>query len=161
LILDPDMSTASTLQTGNAVAAILLAEDGHYVLQLRDDVPHIWYPGRWGLFGGSVDPGEDELTALRRELYEELELELDVTRARLFTRFQFDLRPLGLELYFRSYYEVRVSLAEFGRLVVHEGAALRSVPGDDMLAMELVPYDAFALFLHHRQKRLTPSIPTA
>lgn len=143
------------LQTGNAVAAILLAADGRYVLQLRDDVPHIWYPGHWGLFGGSVDPGEDELTALRRELREELEFELDATRARLFTRFQFDLRPLGLELYFRSYYEITVRPAELGRFVLHEGAAMRSVPGDEMLAMKLVPYDAFALFLHCRQGRLT------
>jgi len=155
------MNSTPKLQTGNAVAAILLAADRRYVLQLRDDVPHIWYPGHWGLFGGSVDPGEDELTALRRELREELELELDATRARLFTRFQFDLRPLGLELYFRSNYEIIVSLAELGRFVLHEGAAMRSVSGDEMLAMKLVPYDAFALFLHYRQKRLTIDITTA
>jgi 8-oxo-dGTP pyrophosphatase MutT (NUDIX family) len=146
------MNTEPNLQTGNAVAAILLTEDSRYVLQLRDDVPHIWYPGHWGLFGGSVDPGESELATLRRELYEELEL--DVTRARLFTRFQFDLRPLGLELYFRSYYEIAINGAEIDRLVLHEGTAMRSIPGDEMLVMKLVPYDAFALFLHHEQKRL-------
>lgn len=151
------MSTEPNLQAGNAVAAILLAEGGRYVLQLRDDVPHIWYPGHWGVFGGRVDPGEDEPAALRRELHEELELEIDATRARLFTRFEFDLQPLGLELYFRSCYEVIVSPAEFGRLVLHEGAAMRSIAGDEMLAMRLVPYDGFALFLHHRQKRLVPS----
>ena len=155
------MNSEPALQAGNAVAAILLVADGRYVLQLRDDVPHIWYPGHWGLFGGSVDPSEDELTALRRELREELELELDVTRARLFTRFQFDLRPLGLELYFRSYYEITVSPAELGRCVLHEGAAMHSVPGDEMLAMKLVPYDAFALFLHYRQKRLMTARTTA
>ena len=148
------MDVQPTLQTGNAVAAILMGDDRCYILQLRDDVPHIWYPGHWGLFGGSVDAGEDELAALRRELREELELEIEAPRARLFTRFQFDLRPLGLDLYFRSYYEVAVGAAEFGRLVLHEGAAMRSVPGDEMLAMKLVPYDAFALFLHYRQKRL-------
>jgi 8-oxo-dGTP pyrophosphatase MutT (NUDIX family) len=155
------MNSAPYLQTGNAVAAILRTADRRYVLQLRDDVPHIWYPGHWGLFGGSVDPGEDELTALGRELLEELELELDATRVSLFTRFQFDLRPLGLELYFRSYYEITVSPGELGRLVLHEGAAMRSVPGDEMLALKLVPYDAFALFLHYRQKRLMTGIATA
>lgn len=155
------MNGEPNLQTGNAVAAILLDEHGRYVLQLRDDVPHIWYPGHWGLFGGSVDPGEDELAALCRELHEELELELDVTGARLFTRFQFDLRPLGLELYFRSYYEVTISLTEFGRFVLHEGEEMRTVPGDEALAMKLVPYDAFALFLHHQQKRLVTSISVA
>ncbi|HEY7229018.1 MAG TPA: NUDIX domain-containing protein [Pseudolabrys sp.] len=151
------MKSQPVLQIRNAVAAILRAQDDGYVLQLRDDVPHIWYPGHWGLFGGSVDPGEDELAALRRELYEELELEIDVPRARLFTRLQFDLQPLGFEQYFRSYYEIAISDAEIGRLVLHEGAAMRTVAGDEMLAMKLVPYDAFALFLHHRQTRLTGS----
>lgn len=149
------MDSKPPLQVGNAVAAILLDENGRYLLQLRDDLPHIWYPGHWGAFGGSVDPGESELAALRRELDEELELEF--ANARLFTRFEFDLRPLGLELYFRSYYEVVVSAAGLGHIVLHEGAAVRSIAGDEMLAMKLVPYDAFALFLHHEQKRLTGS----
>jgi 8-oxo-dGTP pyrophosphatase MutT (NUDIX family) len=152
------MNSQPALQIGNAVAAILRTADGGYVLQLRDDVPHIWYPGHWGLFGGSVDPGEDEVAALRRELYEELELEVDVARARLFTRFQFDLRPLGFEQYFRSYYEIAIDGAAIDRLVLHEGAAMRTVAGDEMLTMKLVPYDAFALFLHHRQTRLTGSM---
>jgi 8-oxo-dGTP pyrophosphatase MutT (NUDIX family) len=149
-----DMKSEPNLQIGNAVAAILLDADGRYILQLRDDVPHIWYPGHWGLFGGSVDPGESELDALTRELYEELEIKSDLTRARLFTRFEFDLRPLGLDVYFRSYYETAISAKEFEQIVLHEGKEIRSVPGDQGLAMKLVPYDAFALFLHHQQKRL-------
>src|SRR6185437_9594577 len=109
-------------------------------------------------FGGSVDPGEDELAALRRELREELEIQIEAERLRLFTRFQFDLRPLGFEQYFRSYYEVAVSPVQVGRFVLHEGAAMRSFSGDEMLTLKLVPYDAFALFLHHRQARLIPSM---
>lgn len=151
------MNSEPSLHISNAAAAILLADDGLYILQLRDDFPHIWYPDHWGLFGGSVDPGENEVAALRRELQEELELEIAATRARLFTRLEFDLRPLGLERYFRSYYEITVSRAELGRVVLHEGAAMRSVPGDEILAMKLVPYDAFALFLHHRKARLVGS----
>jgi 8-oxo-dGTP pyrophosphatase MutT (NUDIX family) len=146
------------LQTGNAAAAILVLKDGRYLLQLRDDVPQIWYPDHWGLFGGGVEPGEDEIEALRRELFEELEFEF--AQARLFTRFEFDLRPLGLERYFRSYYEVPIGIAELEQIVLHEGAAMRSVPGDEALSMKLVPYDGFALFIHHRQRRLVakPSI---
>jgi len=155
------MNSEPNLQTGNAVAAILLAADGRYVLQLRDDVPHIWYPGHWGLFGGSVDPGESELEALHRELREELELEIDITQARLFTRFDFDLRPLGLQSCFRSYYEIAIRTAELGRVVLHEGNEVRSVAGDEALAMKLAPYDAFALFLHHRQRRLVTGTTTS
>src|SRR5262245_41676688 len=76
------LASRAPLRTGHAVAALLVLEDGRYIMQLRDDVPNIWHPGHWGLFGGGVDDREDEVAALRRELREELELE--VNDARLF-----------------------------------------------------------------------------
>ena len=51
-------------QLGNATAAILVLEDGRYLLQLRDNIPEIWYPDHWGPFGGGVNPGEDEIAAM-------------------------------------------------------------------------------------------------
>jgi len=53
------------------VLAVLLV-DGHYVLQLRDDRPDISSPGLWGLFGGGIEPGEDPLSAVGREVEEEI-----------------------------------------------------------------------------------------
>src|SRR5213592_4872095 len=101
------LSSQAPLKVGDAAAALLVLEDERYLLQLRDDIPNIWYPGHWGLFGGAVDAGEDEITALRRELREELELEL--LTGELFVRFDFDLTPMGLRRYFRAYYEVPIS----------------------------------------------------
>ncbi|MEM9137105.1 MAG: NUDIX domain-containing protein [Cyanobacteria bacterium P01_F01_bin.42] len=43
------------------------------LMQLRDLVPGIVYPGHWGLFGGHLEPGESPEDALRRELEEEIE----------------------------------------------------------------------------------------
>ena len=83
------------LRASSAVAAIVVVDRERYLMQLRDDIPNIWYPGHWGLFGGAVDAGEDEIAALRRELREELELELQT--AELFVRFDFDLTPMGLD----------------------------------------------------------------
>jgi 8-oxo-dGTP pyrophosphatase MutT (NUDIX family) len=151
--LDHFLKSRAPLTASDAAAALLVLEDGRYVLQRRDDFPHIWYPGHWGLFGGSVDNGEDAMEALRRELSEELEL--DMAEARLFVRFKFDLAPIGLKEYFRAYYEVPVTLAEFDRLVLREGAEMRALPGDEALALpHISPYDAFALFLHYRKLRL-------
>ncbi len=140
----------AALRLGDAAAAIIVIDSGQYLLQLRDNKPGIWYPDHWGLFGGSVDPGEDEIAALRRELREEIEFELDPDRARLFTRFDFDLRPVGLGKYFRSYYEIPMSRDEFARLVLHEGADMGVFNGDDALALQLSPYDGFAMLLHHQ-----------
>lgn len=98
------------IRTGNAAAALLVSGDGHYILQRRDDISGIGYPGHWGLFGGGIDAGEDEITALRRELREEIEL--DFREAKLFVR-------LSL-----SY-----SVGECARLVLHEGAEMRAFDG--------------------------------
>ena len=151
------LRSRAPLSTGHAVAALLVLEDGRYIMQLRDDLPNIWYPGHWGLFGGGVDEGEDEFKALQRELREELELE--VTEARLFATIDYDLQPIGLDSYSRKYYEVPVTLTAWNRVVLHEGSEVRALRGEEALALPRIsPYDAFALFLHHNRNRLAGSI---
>ncbi|NJN24149.1 MAG: NUDIX domain-containing protein, partial [Acaryochloridaceae cyanobacterium RL_2_7] len=46
------------------------------LMQLRDPIPTIVYPGHWGLFGGHLDPGETPEEALKRELLEEIQYDL-------------------------------------------------------------------------------------
>ena len=53
--------------------AIVLV-NGLYVLQLRDDIPGIAYPGAWSLFGGALDPPEEPEAGVRREILEELDI---------------------------------------------------------------------------------------
>ncbi|ACK69066.1 NUDIX hydrolase [Gloeothece citriformis PCC 7424] len=54
------------------VALAILQKDGQFLLQLRDDFPHIACPGQWGLFGGHLEPGESPIEGLKRELQEEI-----------------------------------------------------------------------------------------
>jgi 8-oxo-dGTP diphosphatase len=54
------------------VAIAILHQNNQFLLQLRDDIPTILYPGHWCFFGGHLDPGEDADTAVRRELAEEI-----------------------------------------------------------------------------------------
>ena len=54
------------------VAIAMIECDGRWLLQLRDDIEGIFYPGQWALFGGHLDPGETPEVALRRELEEEI-----------------------------------------------------------------------------------------
>ena len=57
------------------VAIAMIECDGRWLLQLRDDIEGILYPGQWALFGGHLDPGETPEVALRRELEEEINWE--------------------------------------------------------------------------------------
>ena len=54
------------------VALAVLYRQGRFLLQLRDNIPGIRYPGHWGLFGGHLEPGETPEDALKRELVEEI-----------------------------------------------------------------------------------------
>ncbi len=61
-----------TIDAPIAVALAILYQQGQFLLQLRDDIPGIVYPGYWGFFGGHLEPGEAPETGLRRELLEEI-----------------------------------------------------------------------------------------
>lgn len=60
-----------------SVALAILTRDGKFLMQLRDNIPSIAYPGVWGLFGGHLEPGEDPKAALKRELAEEINYLID------------------------------------------------------------------------------------
>ena len=130
----------------NAVAAIIRTPQEKFLMQLRDDVPNIWYPGTWGCFGGAIDDGEKPLEALRRELNEELEMNLGA--ATLVSRLEFDLRPAGLERYFREYYLVEPTGPELEKLVLHEGERMAEFSFEELGSVPVTPYDAFALHLY-------------
>ncbi|MBD2081183.1 NUDIX hydrolase [Leptolyngbya sp. FACHB-17] len=54
------------------VAIAILYQQDQFLLQLRDNVPNIAYPGHWGLFGGHIEADESPEVALVRELQEEI-----------------------------------------------------------------------------------------
>ena len=150
------ISAPGKLRGDDAVAALIVLPDGRYVMQLRDDIPHIFYPDHWGCFGGAVNAGEDPVHALHRELREELEFE--VGEAQEFTRFDFDFSPLGKHQarVYRIYYLVPVSELAFSRFVLHEGAQFKAFTGSEILTERRVtPYDAFAVWLHLNQSRFS------
>ena len=60
----------------DCVAALIVDEDSRLCLQLRDERNDIFFPGLWGLFGGSVESNETPSEALCREIEEELEIEI-------------------------------------------------------------------------------------
>jgi 8-oxo-dGTP pyrophosphatase MutT (NUDIX family) len=148
------LTDASPLRGENAVAAIITTEDGRYLMQLRDDIPRIFYPGHWGCFGGAAGEGEDPVEALKRELEEELEFKAGVVRE--FVNFDFDLAGLGQKRVYRTYYEVAIRSDAVSRLVLHEGAALRLFAADELFDLpNVTPYDSFALWMHFARNRFT------
>jgi 8-oxo-dGTP diphosphatase len=52
--------------------ALIIDAEGRLLLQHRDDKPWIANPGRWGSFGGTIEPYETPQDGFMRELREEL-----------------------------------------------------------------------------------------
>ncbi|MEA2876284.1 MAG: nucleoside triphosphatase [Hyphomicrobiales bacterium] len=129
----------------DAAVGIITRPDGRYLLQLRDDIPGIFFPGHWGLFGGAMDAGESPEAALRRELREELGVDFD--KVTYFTEFTFDFPVRGKIL--RRYYEVPASDEMVSRMVLAEGAGMDAFPVSQIMTeLRTVPYDGFAIWMH-------------
>lgn len=67
----------TTQATAISVVMAIIYQDGKYLMQLRDDIATIVYPGVWGFFGGHVELGEEPEPALRRELREEIDYSVE------------------------------------------------------------------------------------
>jgi 8-oxo-dGTP pyrophosphatase MutT (NUDIX family) len=144
-MIDYFLGGEGKLTPGDASVALIVLEDGRYLLQHRDQIPGIFYPGHWGLFGGAVEPGESPGAALRRELSEELGL--TNFEAREVTDLTIGFGRLGRIV--RFFFEVRLSSSAAAELTLNEGREMRSFHAKDILTMPRVaPYDSMAIWLH-------------
>ena len=139
-----------------AAAAMLVNEDGDYLLQQRDDTPGIWYPEMLCFFGGRLDAGEDTETALRRELMEELEF-----IPRNLTYFSFicyDTARFGPGIGCRYVYESQITKDDIARMTQHEGAGMKLLSPKDVLNLEypIAPVDLQMLYVHLMCRGLVP-----
>ncbi|OUE32185.1 Diadenosine hexaphosphate hydrolase [Clavibacter michiganensis] len=116
---------------------VLVDAAGRILLQLRDDIPTIAFPGMWAIPGGMLEPGETPLACVVREVEEELGARIppaEVTH--LLTR----TRSYGIEHTFTARLDVA---AEDIRLT--EGQRVAWFPVAEAVAMELAYEDADVL----------------
>ncbi len=139
-----------------AAAAMLVNEDGNYLLQLRDSTPGIWYPDMLSFFGGRLDSEENAEAALRRELIEELEFS-----PRALTYFSFicyDTAKFGPGIGCRYIYESQVTKDDMAQMIQHEGAGMKLLSPEDVLSQEhpIAPVDLQMLYVHLMCRGLVP-----
>ncbi len=61
------------------VQKAMIREDGKYLILRRSPDSHA-YPDHWDFPGGKHEKGEDTLTGLKREAFEEIGVEIDAVR---------------------------------------------------------------------------------
>lgn len=62
----------SVIQKPDRVSKAFIYQGDRLLLQLRDNRPDIIHPNKWGLFGGSIEPGETPEQTIKREIEEEI-----------------------------------------------------------------------------------------
>jgi 8-oxo-dGTP diphosphatase len=112
---------------------------GRLLLQLRDDIPEILFPGMIGLFGGHREGAETFLQCAVRELEEELSYSIPPERFEHIATFKGVYRELP------------------GTPVHAEIFVVRDVPADELIVTEgsLLVFDVSQI--HELEHRLTPT----
>ena len=125
----------------SVVAAVVEREDGRLLITQR--LPGAVFPLFWEFPGGKVEPGEDDATALRREMREELDADVEVGTlvARKFHEYE------DFDLDFRVY---RCRLVSPKMACLH-CADLRWVTIDEMTAHPFPPADEDAIAVLARE----------
>lgn len=128
------------------VGAVLRLDGGRFLFQLRDDIPGIVMPGRWGFFGGHIEPGEDADTAIVREVQEEVFF-TPRSVAPLTELVYPRLDLAGQQIWVRRiFYDIPVTDAEVATMRLGEGADMRVMTGPEYLALpNIIYWEAAAL----------------
>ena len=109
------------------VGALLVDTNGKLIAQQRDDKPGITNPGMVSLFGGTSHEGESPIETLRRELQEELELEVNSNNLLLQTVKHENGTNVACSIYI-------VTGVDAEKLKLHEGAGFATGTPEELLS---------------------------
>ena len=109
------------------VGALLVDTNGKLIAQQRDDKPGITNPGMVSLFGGTSHESESPIETLRRELEEELELEVNSRNLLLQTVKHENGTNVACSIYI-------VTGVDAEKLKLHEGAGFATGTPEELLS---------------------------
>ncbi len=84
----------------NAVA-VIVDEDNKILLLKRGSNPKMWQPNKWALVGGGIEKGETPEKAIKREIKEEINLDID----KFIKSFTIQRNPDSIETIFACRYK--------------------------------------------------------
>jgi mutator protein MutT len=113
------------------VVAAVIERDGSFLLTRRLDGTHL--AGMWEFPGGKIGSGETHAQALRREIREELDADVDVGPLVFETRHAYPERTIALHFY-------RCALRGEPKPLL--GQQMKWVPRIELSALEFPPADA-------------------
>ena len=127
------------------VACAIIERDGLVLAAQRKEGMRLAL--KWEFPGGKIDPGESPETCLKRELIEEMGVEIDLDH------------PLDPVTHQYSFFAVTlypfVCAIRSGDITLHEHAAIRWLPPEELLSLDWAEAD-IPLIGHYLQSRKGP-----
>ena len=129
---------------------IIVVKD-NYLLQLRDNKKNIFFPNFWGLFGGGLNKNETYQRALEREIKEEINLIVKVSRKILSVNFRMITLKKKRQI---VYYECKILKKR--KIILTEGQKYKFFSFNQIKKLNIVPMDFVAINSHYfRIKKYT------
>ena len=126
-----------------SVKGIIVVKN-NYLLQLRDNKKNVYFPNFWGAFGGLVEKTETYHKALEREIKEETNLIVRVSRMILTVNF----KMIGLKKECNIvYYECKI--LEKRKIILTEGWKYKFYSFNQIKKLNIVPIDFTAINSHY------------
>ena len=129
-----------------SVGVIIYDTDGRLLLQKRDQKKTIYFPGLWGVFGGACNNNECPKDSARREIIEELTIDMQDN-----FRYLFHLNIQSPELggvRERHFYCTQFSKDDLDNIELHEGETFQLFsPALLPKPIEFVPFDLAAILM--------------
>ena len=115
-----------------------------YLLQLRDKKKNIYFPGFWGVFGGLLNKREKFTEAIVREIKEETNLSVKVSKMIILNNFTiFGSKKIRK----RIYYECKIIGKK--NIILKEGRKYKFFYYNQMSKLNIVPLDLAAIKYHY------------
>ena len=127
----------------NSVGAIIYQGD-KYLIQKRSKKKKIYFPQLYGVFGGGVEKNEKTLHAIKREILEELELNLSLDNMKYFLQISLNSRHFKTKRS-RSYFSVKITKDQYKFINLREGQSLHLLNMKDLKKLDFVPWDLSAI----------------
>ena len=136
-----------TIIKRDTASAIILNNNNDFLLQ-KKDFSYSWFPGKWCLFGGGVEPGEGPEKALRRELEEEISHFFDDII--FFKKHEYrDVSPNGVREGLQYVYVTKFK-GKISDIKIYEGAGFAFFSPSELDSIHINDPDLRALREYHR-----------
>jgi 8-oxo-dGTP diphosphatase len=130
-----------------SVGAILYFNN-KYLVQKRSKKKNIYFPNVYGLFGGGLNVNENFLNGIHRELYEELNLKLNLDKIKYFLKISINSRHFKKHR-LRKYYSVKITNKQIKSIQLQEGQSFHLLTINQIKKLNFVPWDLSAILYFH------------